>query len=238
MHERVTEHIRQDLRQRTSPEHSATQALFLTALFSYMSVAEIPAERWNAASRTRSLPKRWHAFFSYLASGPPGHRLEELLALAEAGIVRFLGGDIELSLDEHHGRFIAQGLARTAGGTAVSTSSATTLIDAWLPEAQAARSDNPLLRQLVSSGQAAEVAITDADHSGSTGQLVVGPDGSFPLDARQFGVGPFTSMQTAGAFTRPGIDSLPFRVHDRCARAVLDAAQALAAQRTAVIPVA
>ena len=233
--QRVLRHIARDLRQRTSPQHSATQALFLTALFAYMSVAEIPAERWNAVSRARSLPRRWHSYFSYLASGPPGHRLDELIALAEAGVVRFLGADVRVELDESAGRFVASGAATTADGLARTRVTAETLIDAWLPEAQAGGSDNPLLRQLVGDGVVTELSIADADFAGGTGQVVVEAGGVLPGAPRQFALGPFTSIPGAGAFTRPGINSLPFRLHDRCARVVLAAAAevAEAAQRPA-----
>jgi hypothetical protein len=227
---RVRAHIAQDLRQRTQPQHSATQALFLTLLFAYMSIAEIPAERWNAISRTVALPGRWHAYFSYVASGPPGHRLEELLALSEAGVVRFLGGALELACDEQQGLFVASGAARVAGGVARTRIAAAALIDAWLPEAQAAASDNPLLRQLVASGQAREVSVSDALHTGTTGQLEVHADGALAGVERQFAVGPFTSIPGAGAFTRPGMNSLPFRLHDRRARAILAAVRGCLAQ--------
>ncbi len=227
----VAAHIEGDLRQRTSPERSPSQALFLTMLYAYISVAEIPVETWNARSRTRELPRRWHTFFSYLASGPPGERLEELLALADAGVVRFLGGQIELLLNERSGRFIASGSATIDGGTARTRVEARILVDAWLPEAQAARSDNPLLTQLVEDGVAEELRVGDAQHRGSTGQIVVGPDGRLPRDPCQFALGPFTSLPTAGAFARPGIDSLPFRTHDRCARAMLAAAAEIATRR-------
>lgn len=220
----VIEHIRRDLRQRTSPDRSASQALFLTGLYAFISIAELPADRWNARSRTDDLPRRWHTFFSYLASGPPGERLEELLALAEAGVVRFLGADVELQLDEKCGQFVASGVSKSQNGTAEVSVSARVLIDAWLPEAQAAKSDNPLLKQLVAEGHAKELRIEDAEHQGSTGQVVVDADGRLSADSPQFALGPFTSLPTAGAFARPGIDSLPFRTHDRCARAILSAA--------------
>ncbi len=231
----VIEHIESDLKQRTSQEHSASQALFMTALFSYMSVAEIPVERWNAVSRVHALPRRWHSFFSYLASGPPGHRLEELLALAESGSVRFLGGDIEITADDHLGRFVASGSATTPNGRVRATVTADTLIDAWLPEAQAGRSDNPLLRHLVATGQATELCVADARFSGSTGQVLVAEGGALPDAVSQFAVGPFTSAPGAGAFTRPGIDSLPFRTHDRAARAVLGEAALVAARGSGIL---
>ncbi|MBP1327061.1 putative NAD(P)/FAD-binding protein YdhS [Leucobacter exalbidus] len=238
--QRVREHIAQDLRQRTSPEHSATQALFLTALFAHMALAEVPVEKWNATSRTQALPKRWQGFFSYLASGPPGHRLEELLALAEAGVVHFLGGSVQLELHDGDaaaldlagrpidggwgsGQFIGSGSANIAGEIAQTRVVANTLIDAWLPSAEAAGSDNVLLRQLIRSGQASELRVADATYSGTTGQVEVADHGVIPGAERQFALGSFTSDMNAGAFARPGLNSLPFRQHDRLARQVLDA---------------
>lgn len=241
---RVREHITRDLTLRTTPAHSATQGLFMAALYAYMSIAEIAPERWNARSRTRELPRRWLSYFSYLASGPPGHRLEELVALSEAGVVHFLGGDVELVLDETRGAFRASGsaVARLGEATGVSLAAATDqsagtvraaaeapiLIDAWLPEAMAARSDNELLRQLVATGQACEVVAADDGFAGSTGQIAVEGDGRLPDASRQFALGAFTATPTGGAFTRPGLNSLSFRSSDRVGRAVLAAAVQLA----------
>ncbi|WP_125099423.1 FAD/NAD(P)-binding protein [Leucobacter chromiireducens] len=239
VHERVLAHIAEDLRLRTQPENSATQALFLTGLYAFLALAEVAPDRWNAHSRTRALPRRWASYFSYLASGPPGHRLEELSALAEAGVVRFLGGDVELEADAEAGLFRAVGRAVTGvtpSGAPVSAraeAAAAILIDAWLPEARAAVSDNPLLRQLVASGRVRELAVPDPRGGAveTTGQIEAAPDGSLPGAPRQFALGPFVAGLTGGAFTRPGINSLPFRVHDRCARAVLEAAAEVWAER-------
>ena len=246
VHRRVVDHIATDLRHRTSQRHSATQALFMAGLFSYLSLAEVPPQRWNARSRTQLLPRRWHTYFSYLASGPPGHRLEELIALADAGVVRFLGGDVQLEADERGGVFTASGSAVVVGVgvgagvcdgsplapvTARTSVTARTLIDAWLPEARASRSENPLLRQLVDTGRIAELSVVDeagvygsgALSSGAltTGQIEAALNGRVPGEARQFALGPFVAGPTGGAFTRPGLDSLPFRIHDRVARAIL-----------------
>lgn len=213
--ERVRAHIDQDLRQRTRQEHSATQALFLTLLYAHIAVSDIPLDRWDERSRVRVLPRVWHAYFSYVASGPPGERLLELLALAEAGIVRFLGGDVLLEADDDRGIFAASGRALTEHGEAVASAEARVLVDAWLPAAQATGSDNPLLRQLLSSGQVEEL-----EGSGS----VIVAEGRLPGTVRQFAVGPFTSEIPAGAFTRPGINALPLRRADRMARILLEAA--------------
>ncbi|SJN13055.1 Nitrogen regulatory protein PII [Leucobacter sp. 7(1)] len=238
VHERVIAHIVDDLRVRTSPEHSATQALFLTGLYAFLALAEVSPERWNARSRTHALPRRWFSTFSYLASGPPGHRLRELLALADAGVVRFLGGDLVLEHDEARGLFTATGSAVTGvpGPPATARVDAQILIDAWLPEARAAQSDNPLLRQLVRSGRLRELAVTDSVSGAvsTTGQIEVGVDGAVPGSRREFALGPFVAGLTGGAFTRPGINSLPFRTHDRCARAILDAAREVHSERNGV----
>ena len=235
---RLREHIGLDLAQRTAARRSATQGLFMAALHAYMSLADVPPERWNARSRTHSLPRRWHPYFSYLASGPPGHRLEELIALSEAGVVHFLGGDVALELDEERGLFRASGSAHSAGRSVRAEAEARTLIDAWLPEATAARSDNPLLRQLVASGQAREVAVVDDGFAGSTGQLAVEPDGRLIGAERQYALGAFTAAPTGGAFARPGLDSLPFRTSDRVARSLLADAAGLATTVQGALPAA
>lgn len=235
---RLREHIGLDLAQRTTARRSATQGLFMAALHAYMSIADVPPERWNARSRTHSLPRRWHPYFSYLASGPPGHRLEELAALSEAGIVHFLGGDVALELDDGRGVFRASGSAQSGGRTVRAEAAARTLIDAWLPEAMAARSDNPLLRQLVASGQAHEVAAVDDGFAGSTGQLAVGPDGRLLGTEGQYALGAFTAAPTGGAFARPGLNSLPFRTSDRVARSLLADAARIAEAAQGALPAA
>ena len=224
---RVREHIARDVYERTTQVHSAHHGLFMAMLYSYFAVTEVPQSKWNARSRTTTLPKRWHTFFSYLASGPPGHRLEEFLALAEAGVLSFIGADLKLlatpSSDTGPAAFQATGRVLTDLGYATSPISAGALIDAWLPEATAARSDNPLLRHIIASGQGRELAVVDDEMSGNTGQLTVTERGELPDTSRQFALGPFTSAPTAGAFTRPGLNSLPFRRHDHFAQSVLNA---------------
>lgn len=251
--QRVLAHLAADLQMRTSASHTATHALFLTALQVFAQLNEVPPGRWNTRSRTTALPKRWFSYFSYLASGPPGHRLEELRALAGAGVVHFLGSEVEVTLDDRAGVFVAQGRAVVAGNdplrvpgdalaelcVAHAQARSRVLIDAWLPEARAATSDNPLLRSLVASGRLRELTVTETLRgcAATTGQIEVGRDGRVAGSSRAFAIGPFVAQLSGGAFTRPGMNSLPFRTHDRCARAVLDAAAAVVAARGALISV-
>jgi len=216
-HERVRRHIIDDLHLRTSQDRSTAQALFLTVLLSFLALADIPTERWSARSRAVDLPITWHTFFSYVASGPPAHRLEELLALADAGVVRFLGPDVSVRVDAERG-FVASS-PRTAGETV-----ARRLIDAWLPAATASASQNPALRELASR-HGREVHVSDESFTGSLGRIEVDPDGRViardgEVRGAMFAIGPFTSSTEAGAFTRPRSDSLSLRQTDRVAEAV------------------
>ena len=227
VHERVSRHILDDLHLRTNQDRSTAQALFLTILSSFLALADIPTERWSARSRAVDLPVTWHAFFSYVASGPPAHRLHELLALADAGIVRFLGPGVAVHVDVDRG-FVASS-PRTGGDV-----SARGLIDAWLPAATASASENPALRELASR-HGREVHVSDETFTGSLGRIDVDADGRvIARDGRSrpamFAIGPFTSSMEAGAFTRPRSDSLSLRQTDRVAGAV---AAALAARTTA-----
>jgi hypothetical protein len=56
--------------------------------------------------RIRHVETGWHGFFSFVASGPPPRRLEELLALRRASIVRFAGPELEVAIDND--QFVAR----------------------------------------------------------------------------------------------------------------------------------
>lgn len=217
LQERIRRHIIDDLTLRTSPERSSSHALFLTILLSFLALADVPAERWSARSRIIELPVTWHTFFSYVASGPPAHRLEELLALADAGIVRFLGPDVEVRMDPARG-YVASS-PRAPGETV-----ARALVDAWLPGSGAAVSDNTALREIATT-HGRELWVADDAFAGSLGRIevdgdgrVVATDGSSLVSL--FAIGPFTSLTEAGAFTRPRSDSLSLRQTDRIAGAI------------------
>jgi len=224
-----------DLHARSAPEHSATLGLFtslLYALFDLGSIIDSP--KWTARSRAHDLAVWWPNYFSFIASGPPAHRLDELLALSRAGVVEFLGADIAV-------RAVVDEVGR-AGHFAASSPSAPgevtarVLIDARLPDAHVRRSDNAALRSLIATGAACEELVSDADFTGSTGRLLVRPADSRLIRADgdphpgAFAIGPYTNAPFAGAFARPGTNAVAFRENDRVARAVLE----LAVERAAV----
>jgi hypothetical protein len=222
LQELVRDYIRTDLQLRTRPEHSATLGLFvalLTSLFTLSDIIDSP--KWSPRSRVNEIHGWWLGYFSFIASGPPAHRLEELVALSEAGIVEFLGAGIWVEADENVGVF------RAGSATTPVTVTASALVDARLPATAISRSDNELLRSLVTSGGGLEEVVTDGSFSASTGRLSVrqldtrllSPDGSH--SARQYAIGPYTNSPFVGAFSRPRTNAISFRENDKVARAIL-----------------
>ncbi|NQX28803.1 FAD/NAD(P)-binding protein [Microbacteriaceae bacterium VKM Ac-2854] len=228
----VRGYIRTDLIQRTAPEHSASLGQFLALLGSLFTLLEIlDAPVWSDRSRLYDLPRTWPNYFSFVASGPPAHRLEEILALAEAGLIEFAGGGLEVEADEVNGVFVAR------GENSPHTWTASALVDARLPDSAAAFSDNAALRSLIESGVGAEDRIRGALLSGSTGRLLVDqrdtrilrPDGS--AHPQRYAIGPYTSSPFAGAFSRPGTNAIAFRENDSTARAILRRLSEIARER-------
>ncbi|MEU6110358.1 FAD/NAD(P)-binding protein [Streptomyces albidoflavus] len=194
-------HIAADLDRRHDPAHSPDLAVFLGLLSVY-----------GQLLRLGDSGRRWHGFFSYLASGPPGPRLRQLAALSEAGIVHFLGPDTAFTADEESGLFRAASPA--VPGHHVE---ARVLVEARLPDAAAGRSTDPLPRALLGDGAT----------GGPEGLLRVDPADGRLLEPgglphpRRFALGPHTDARGAGAFTRPRTNSSSFRQNDATARALL-----------------
>ena len=217
----VAAYIGRDLELRTGPDHSETLALFTSLLKSYMDLGRlVPSERLNARSQ-REVQGWWHGFFSFVDSGPPPRRLREMLAIHRAGLLQFIGPGLEIEAAEYSGRFVARS---AQSGITVS---APALIEARLPAPSVARSANPLLRQLHTSGLGTEQQLLTADGTHATGRLLVSAHNELisPVGERRerlFGVGPGTSGWGAGAFARPGTNAAPFRENDALARRILN----------------
>jgi hypothetical protein len=232
LQEVVRDYIRTDLILRTQPEHSATLGLFIALLTSLFTLSDIiDSPKWTAQSTVRDIHGWWLGYFSFIASGPPAHRLEELVALSEAGIVEFLGAGIWVDADE------VSGIFRAGSATTPATVTASALVDARLPETAISRSDNELLRSLVTSGAGLEEVVSDGEYSASTGRLSVrqldtrllGAGGSH--SSRQYAIGPYTNSPFVGAFSRPRTNAISFRENDKVARAILSRLAELAEER-------
>ncbi|MEV7485655.1 FAD/NAD(P)-binding protein [[Kitasatospora] papulosa] len=194
-------HVTADLERRHDPGHSPDLAVFLGLLSVYAQLTGLG-----------DTGEHWHGFFSYLASGPPGPRLRQLLALSEAGVVRFLGADMTVETDEEQGVFRARGTTVPGAYT-----EARALVEARLPDPSLRTTRSALLSALHEEG----AAVT------GTGLLSVDPADGRILDRegrphpRRFALGPYTTARSGGAFTRPRTGGPAFRQNDATARTAL-----------------
>jgi hypothetical protein len=221
--ERFQEHVRAyvtaDLARRSDPAYSADLGAFLALLSVYAQMPRFVASgKLDPVSRREGLEAWWVGFFSFYASGPPAERLAQLLALHRAGVVRFVGADMWVRLDEEQGRFVA-GSASTD-----EVVRARGLAEARLPKATVAHTANGLLRWLRDERVGIEEIL--ADETGSGLILASGVDGRLVDDTgnthpHRFALGPFTTVRTAAAFARPRTNAPSFRYNDATARAVL-----------------
>ncbi|MEU3527474.1 FAD/NAD(P)-binding protein [Streptomyces sp. NPDC038707] len=195
----LRDYIDADLRRRHDPAHSPDLAVFLGLLSVYGQLV-----------RLGDIGPWWHGFFSYLASGPPGPRLRQMLALSRAGLLRFVGAGMTVTAED--------GVFRAASPTVPGFSvTARALVEARLPEPAVGRARDGLLRDLRADG-AAETP---------DGLLRVDPGDGRILDTagrphpRRFALGPYTDVRAPGAFTRPRTGGPAFRQNDATARAAL-----------------
>ncbi|MFC9326552.1 FAD/NAD(P)-binding protein [Kitasatospora sp. NPDC057015] len=225
LQQRLRGYVAADADRRADPAHSADLGAFLALLSLFGQLPRLmTSDRLTARSVEEELDGWWFGFFNFLASGPPGFRLRQLLALSEAGVVRFLGADIAVETDEATGTFRAT--SPTVPGHSVT---ATALIEGYLPPHVLARTKDPLLRQLYQDGRIAEEVVADEEHTHRSGLLTISPGESRILDPalggaahpRRTALGPHTSLRAAGAFARPRTDSPGFRQNDAAARAIL-----------------
>lgn len=225
----LLDYVRDDLQFRDSGLHPESQALFLGLLRAYVDLGTlVPLDRLNAASHLE-LQSWWHGFFSSVDSGPPPHRLRQLIALHEAGVLRFLGPNVEIELDHTLGEFVASS-PQISGQTR-----ARALIEARLPSATVARSANPLLANLHAKETITEQQLLFPDGILSTGRLLVSENyevvgGSALSRPGLFAVGPATTAGAHGAFARPNSNGPSFRANDALARGVLRHVSASIAQ--------
>lgn len=182
---------------------------------------------------------------AFLSIGPPAARVEQLIALIEAGVVEVLGPEVRVSApsaEDHGGAYEEHGggSPEHGGGRAAFTVvsgavpgppvRATALVEARLPEPDLSRTADPLLRNLLETGQASRhriegscgtvyetrgLAVTERPY-----RLV---DAAGHAHPRRFAHGVPTEAVhwVTAAGVRPGVDSVILGDTDAIARAVL-----------------
>lgn len=229
LHRLVAGHIDRDVARRTDPANSGDLGAFLALLGAFGALGRLgPA--LTPRSRVDDLGAWWFSFFMYYASGPPPQRLRQLLALADAGLVRFAGGDLRVVHDEANGTFVATSANHPDAITARA------LVDARIAAPSLSRTADALLADLHRRGEAVEeVARDSTGWERNTGKVLVGggalrlvrADGT--THPRRHALGTFTSRPAAGAFARPRTNAPAFRQNDTIARAILTTLAATAA---------
>ncbi|MEU9449170.1 FAD/NAD(P)-binding protein [Streptomyces sp. NPDC048277] len=204
-------YVEGDLSRRHDPRFSADLAVFLGLLSVYGQLV-----------RLGNIGPWWHGFFSYLASGPPGPRLRQLLALSRAGLLKFVGAGMTVAAEDR----VFRASAATVPGFAVE---ARALVEARLPEPSVGRARDALLRELRTDG-AAETPDGLLRVDPADGRIL---DGGGRPHPRRFALGPFTDGRTPGAFTRPRTGGPAFRQNDATARTALAFLRGLAGRAAA-----
>ncbi|MFD4606942.1 FAD/NAD(P)-binding protein [Streptomyces sp. NPDC058440] len=162
---------------------------------------------------------------AFLSIGPPASRIEEAIALVEAGVLTVVGPDARAAADGTAGVFAVESPAVPGSRTP-----ATTLIEARLPEIDLRTTADPLLRRLLESGQCRPYEVGDPEGAAyETGGIAVTGAPFRVIDAegrahpRRFAFGvPTESVHWAtAAGIRPGVNSVTLQDSDAIARAVL-----------------
>ncbi|MEU6381321.1 FAD/NAD(P)-binding protein [Streptomyces sp. NPDC046909] len=173
------------------------------------------------ASRRDHLDRWYTPLNAFLSIGPPRRRVEELVALMEAGVVEVLGPRLEVRAED--GAWVARSPEVPGSDVRV-----TTLIEARLPEPDVRHTADGLLARLLRTGQCRPHAVDGYE----TGGLDVTPRPYYLINrqgrahARRLAFGVPTEgvhwVTAAGA--RPGVDSVMLSDSDAVARAALRAA--------------
>ncbi|WP_052864093.1 FAD/NAD(P)-binding protein [Streptomyces niger] len=164
---------------------------------------------------------------AFLSIGPPVARIEELIALIEAGVVELLGPRMRVRVATAGTGRVFRAESDVVGGAPVH---ATTLIEARLPEPDLRRTADPLLRHLLTTGRARAYRIAGSDGTRyETGGLAVTERPYRTIDAagrahpRRFAYGVPTEgvHWVTAAGIRPGVNSVILGDSDAVAGAVL-----------------
>ncbi len=164
-----------------------------------------------------------HAVGGMAGSGPPAFRSRQLLALIDAGIVRFIGPEALVEVRDE-GFFARSPRVDGSGITA------RVLIDAWMHFHDAGETADPLVGSLLAAGRARPFRIArrtggseatgGLDIEPATG-LLVGADGSVDPAVHFAGIPVDATLHDTIISPMPGTDPTMLRETDRVARSAL-----------------
>ncbi|MDX3451640.1 FAD/NAD(P)-binding protein [Streptomyces sp. ME02-8801-2C] len=230
----MLEHLRQDVREARAGNVSGPLKAALDVLRDLRNEVRLALDHGGLDGNSyRDEVEGWYTpLNAFLSIGPPFSRIEELIALLEAGVLDLIGPGLRVRVDGTAGAFVAESDA--VGGAPVR---ARVLVEARLPEPDLRRTSDPLLRAMLSTGQCRPFRIPGAcGTSYETGGLEVTERPYHLVDAygrghpRRFAYGVPTEAVhwVTAAGIRPGVNSVTLGDSDAIARAVLALAPARA----------
>ncbi|MEU9188143.1 FAD/NAD(P)-binding protein [Streptomyces sp. NPDC048484] len=180
-------------------------------------------------SRREHLDRWYTPLNAFLSIGPPRRRIEEMAALIEADVLEVVGPRLEVRAED--GAWVAR-----SPDVPGSTVTATTLVEARLPEPDLRRTADALLALLLRTGQCRPHTVNGYE----TGGLDVTQRPYHLIDrqgrphTRRFAIGVPTEgvHWVTAAGVRPGVDSVTLSDADAVARAVLRTVTAQVGQGT------
>jgi hypothetical protein len=176
-------------------------------------------------SYQRELRNWYTPFNAFLSIGPPASRVEEMIALIGAGVLRVLAPGIRVDTSTAAGGFVVSSTSVPEPPIVVGG-----LIDARLSEGDIRRTVDPLIRHLSRTGQCRPYRIPDGSAPGYlTGGLAVTRRPYRVVDAADrphprrfaFGVPTEAVHWVTAAGIRPGVGSVILSDADAIARACL-----------------
>lgn len=179
----------------------------------------------DAASHRDELDGWYTPLNAYLSIGPPASRIEEMAALIDAGVLEVTGPGMRVDTDPDGRAFVC-----TSDVIPDVLVRATVLVEGRLPDIDLRRTADPLMGQLLRTGQCSPYRVPGSDGQDyETGGLAVSERPYRLLDARgrehprrfAYGVPTESVHWVTAAGIRPGVGSVTLEDSDAIAAAVL-----------------
>ncbi|MDI3409415.1 FAD/NAD(P)-binding protein [Streptomyces cavernicola] len=221
----LLEHLRQDVAEAQAGNVSGPLKAALDVLRDLRNEIRLAVDHsgLHGDSHRADLEGWYTPLNAHLSIGPPARRVEELIALIEAGTLQIVGP--HMKVDINSGAYVAS--SPIVPGSEVR---AQALIEARLPAISLHRTDDALLRHLLATGQCTAHRIRGRSSDAYETEGLAVTRGSFHLIDAQgrphprrfaFGVPTEAVHWVTAAGIRPGVNSLTLTDADAIARAAL-----------------
>ncbi|PRY38827.1 FAD/NAD(P)-binding protein [Umezawaea tangerina] len=218
----LLEHLHQDVRQARMGNLSSPLKSALDVLRDLRNEIRLVVDHGGISGTSyRDELEGWYSPLNAFTSiGPPARRVEEMIALVEAGVLHAVGPGIRIRRSTAEGVFLVD--SQEVPGDPVRCRA---LVEARLPDVDVRRSANPLLRYLLTTGRSRPYLVGGYESGGLavTGRpyRLVDRTGAAHPARFAFGVPTEGVHWVTAAGIRPGVGSVTLEDADAIARAVL-----------------